>query len=73
MSRNRDSLTYLQIKILTYGKCSTCFLEYKYAMQTGFKCQKGGELIKIHQRDSESRRIGKIKAKRMSIEEMARM
>ena len=42
-------------------------------MQTGFKCQKGGELIKIHQRDSESRRIGKIKAKNMSFEEMARI
>ena len=30
-------------------------------------------MIKIHQRDSESRRIGKIKAKRMSFEEMARI
>ena len=73
MSRNRDSLTYLQMQDLTYGKCSTCFLESKYVMPRGFNGQKGQERIKIHQRDSESRKIGKIKVKWMSIEEMARM
>ena len=42
-------------------------------MPRGFNGQKGQERIKIHQRDSESRRIGKIKEKRMSFEEMARI